>query len=600
MNRQFLFIKSATESIALPVDSFSHAEYTSATTISLYFDAKRSGKDASVKVVLTVTSGKAQDVMNLITGHVASSNAAVMKYDAVNSVFFSKNVTGITSITTTEEPTIIGADGADGQGVPTGGSQFQILRKVNGDDYNTEWDYADRVTLEVRFDEAVSKGDPLYITGFNTGQNRITVAKADSSDSAKMPSIGLAFADYSLNDNGQATAIGNLDDVNTQTAPHDFQEGDVLYVNAGGGLTNVKPTGTNLIQNVGKVSRRQSINGEIVVMAIGRSNDLPNIPDGQAWIGNASGVPTATTLATVATTGSYNDLSDQPTIPTDTNLGNTDLTLSGNRVVEMGSNSVDFQSSSATKFKIFNSGTAQGTSRFTIAGNGAVGGAVRLGDSSGAANMIAFQHPDSGSGYTLKLPTADGSNGQVMQTDGSGNLSFVSNGFPKPLTTLTGRFQFDADDDNRTIVTGNSSFGTNYYLWNTEVFDTVGSGTVDTTTQSISNTYGGLSFRVPQTAKVRWDWQHKPVNSSGYSLEYRAQIWSTSSLGSGIGGTNWTLRADEVFTSNTTTGGWLTDTVTTTSDISEGDYVMFVVGLNNQTISATAYLSFQSTATLTA
>ena len=56
----------------------------------MYFDAKRSGKDASVKVVLTVTSNKAHDVMNLITGHVASSNAAVMKYDAVNSVFFSE------------------------------------------------------------------------------------------------------------------------------------------------------------------------------------------------------------------------------------------------------------------------------------------------------------------------------------------------------------------------------------------------------------------------------------------------------------------------------------------------------------------------------
>ena len=60
-----------------------------------------------MKVVLTVTSGKAQDVMNLITGHVASSNAAVMKYDAVNSVFFSRNVTGITSITITDSQALL-------------------------------------------------------------------------------------------------------------------------------------------------------------------------------------------------------------------------------------------------------------------------------------------------------------------------------------------------------------------------------------------------------------------------------------------------------------------------------------------------------------
>jgi len=229
-----------------------------------------------------------------------------------------------------------GADGADGQGVPTGGDQYQVLRKVSGTDYDTEWTFSDRVTIEVRFDEAVSKGDPLYITGYNNGQNRITVAKADAADSAKMPSIGLARDDYSQNDNGQATCIGSLEDVNTQVSPNDFQEGDVLYVKAGGGLTNVKPTGTNLIQNVGKVGRRQQNNGEIVVMAIGRSNDVPNIPNGQAWIGNASGVATPTTLADVATSGAYSDLSGTPSIPasgvdfdpvgTD---NSTDVTLAG-------------------------------------------------------------------------------------------------------------------------------------------------------------------------------------------------------------------------------------------------------------------------------
>jgi hypothetical protein len=540
-----------------------------------------------VKVVLTVTSGKAQDVMNLITGHIASSSAAVMKYDVVNSVFFSKNVIGITSITTTEGPSDL---------VPSGGEEGEVLTKDSATDYDVSWQDVHTLYVEVRNDSGgtLAKGTPVHATGVTGTVADVIAARADTASA--MPATYVLNEEIADGAQGRAIISGTITGVDTSS----FSPGDVIYVGATGGFTNVKPTGTNLIQNLGVVTKSNANTGSGVVMGSGRSNDLPNIPDGQAWIGNASGVPTATTLATVATTGSYNDLSDQPTIPTDTNLGNTDLTLSGNRVVEMGSNSVDFQSSSATKFKIFNTGTAQGTSRFTIAGNGSVGGAVRLGDSSGAANMIAFQHPDSGSGYTLKLPTADGSNGQVMQTDGSGNLSFVSNGFPKPLATLAGRFQFDADDGNRTIVTGNSSFGTNYYIWNTEVFDTVGSGTVDTTTQSISNTYAGLSFRVPQTAKIRWDWQHKPVNSSGYSLEYRAQIWSVSSFGSGIGGTNWTLRADEVFTSNSTTGGWLTDTVTTTSDISEGDYVMFVVGLNNQTISATTYLSFQSTATLTA
>jgi hypothetical protein len=47
--------------------------------------------------------------------------------------------------------------------LPAGGDQFSVLRKVTGTDYDVEWDYADKVTLEVRFDEAVSKGDPLHV-----------------------------------------------------------------------------------------------------------------------------------------------------------------------------------------------------------------------------------------------------------------------------------------------------------------------------------------------------------------------------------------------------------------------------------------------------
>lgn len=266
MKRNFLFIKSTTESTVIPVDSFSHAEYTSDTTVTMYFDAKRGGKDATIAVVLTVSSGKANDVISSITNQITSGKADIMRYDAASTPnkYHTSNVTGITSITTTEAPTITGADGVDG---------------VDADN--------SKVLLDVRFDEAVSKGDPLYITGYNNGEDRITVAKADASDSAQMPSIGLAAADGAINTNGQAITIGSLDDVDTSS----FSVGDVLYVANGGGLTATKPTGTNLIQNVGKVGRSNQNNGEIVVMAIGRSNDLPNLAEGKIWVGDSDGVP---------------------------------------------------------------------------------------------------------------------------------------------------------------------------------------------------------------------------------------------------------------------------------------------------------------------
>jgi hypothetical protein len=72
---------------------------------------------------------------------------------------------------------------------------------------------------------------------------------------------------------------------------------DTLYVsNGGGGLTSIKPTGTNLIQNIGIVARLDASSGSILVSSVLRSNDVPNIPDGQAWIGNASGVATPTVV----------------------------------------------------------------------------------------------------------------------------------------------------------------------------------------------------------------------------------------------------------------------------------------------------------------
>jgi hypothetical protein len=56
-----------------------------------------------------------------------------------------------------------------------------------------------------------------------------------------------------------------------------------------------KPTGTNLIQNIGKVGRVNSSNaGSIVVSSILRTNDLPNIAQNNIWLGNSSSVPTAT------------------------------------------------------------------------------------------------------------------------------------------------------------------------------------------------------------------------------------------------------------------------------------------------------------------
>ena len=179
---------------------------------------------------------------------------------------------------------------------------------------------ADRVVQDVRYDEGVEKGEPLRITGYNVGSGIITVEKADASASAEMPSYGLAMANYSSGATGQMIAVGTLTDVNTSA----FSEGDTVYVAVGGGLTNVKPIEPNLIQNVGFVARSNANNGSIEVVAIGRANDVPNLPLGHTFIG------TSTNPTTINLTNELNNKQD--TLVSGTNI----KTIAGTSILGSG------------------------------------------------------------------------------------------------------------------------------------------------------------------------------------------------------------------------------------------------------------------------
>lgn len=137
----------------------------------------------------------------------------------------------------------------------------------------------------------LSKGDPVYIYGSVGASERLYIDAADAGDSSKMPCVALLDQDLSPNGEGTATVTGKLK--NLITSPIDGAtptENDTIYVKSGGGLTLTKPTGsTNLIQNVGQVGRvSTSSDGNIVVSAILRSNDVPNLPEGRIWVGDGN------------------------------------------------------------------------------------------------------------------------------------------------------------------------------------------------------------------------------------------------------------------------------------------------------------------------
>lgn len=181
-------------------------------------------------------------------------------------------------------------------------SGFQYL------DLRVNW--SPRIVFECKNTDSVTinRGDPVYLMGMVGATNVFQVGKADASDPAKMPSVGVAESDMLVNGFSAVVASGSF--LNFTTDPIDGitpTANQTLYVKAGGGLTTVKPTGTNLIQNIGKVGKVSGGNaGSFIVSAIMRTNDLPNIATGKIWIGNTDSVPTAQTMsgdATISTSG---------------------------------------------------------------------------------------------------------------------------------------------------------------------------------------------------------------------------------------------------------------------------------------------------------
>jgi hypothetical protein len=142
---------------------------------------------------------------------------------------------------------------------------------------------------------ALTKGDPVYISGSVGASGILEVQLADAGNAAKMPAVGLLKQDLAANAQGFVVVTGKLR--NLITSPIDGvtpNPNTVIYVKSGGStgaaLTTVKPGGsTNFIQNVGKVGRPStSADGTLVVSSILRSNDVPNLPTGRLFVGTAT------------------------------------------------------------------------------------------------------------------------------------------------------------------------------------------------------------------------------------------------------------------------------------------------------------------------
>lgn len=135
---------------------------------------------------------------------------------------------------------------------------------------------ADEIHIQIRNESGstMTKGQLVYISGYNVGLDRTLVSLADSSSSSTMPMLAMINdSDILNNASGHATVSGRVFDIDTSA----FSVGDSVYVSTTPGLLSTRPAGTtDQVQRIGIVLRSQANNGVIQLIGAGRVNDIPN------------------------------------------------------------------------------------------------------------------------------------------------------------------------------------------------------------------------------------------------------------------------------------------------------------------------------------
>lgn len=160
------------------------------------------------------------------------------------------------------------------------------------------------VVIDCRNDSGsdILAGTPVYVSGYYANGKSL-IAPADASSSSTMPAIGILNSTITNGNEGTVGIMGVVAGINTNS----FEVGDTVYVDNGGGLTNVKPTGvSDLIQNLGRVLRKDASNGRVILLGAGRSNDVPNSGDFSALTVDSAPVVVSDTTGITGASGISN------------------------------------------------------------------------------------------------------------------------------------------------------------------------------------------------------------------------------------------------------------------------------------------------------
>jgi hypothetical protein len=150
---------------------------------------------------------------------------------------------------------------------PSGGTAGQVLSKIDGTDFNSQWvdNFSTAIQVTVKAGVALTKGQAVYITGA-TGANIIVGLAQANAEATSSKTFGLINATLAINGSGNVVCEGPISGIDTSAAT----EGDPVWLSPstpGGlvfGVAN-KPSAPNHMVYLGVVSRAHATQGQIQV-----------------------------------------------------------------------------------------------------------------------------------------------------------------------------------------------------------------------------------------------------------------------------------------------------------------------------------------------
>jgi hypothetical protein len=389
-------------------------------------------------------------------------------------------------------------------GLPAGGTEGQILSKVDGTDYNSQWvdNYAEKTYYLVRNNtgSTILKGTLVSATGAEPS-GRIDVAPHETTglQDSELRVMGMATANISNGVNGEVMSFGTLKNIDTRgnyssalaVGDETWAEGDVLYAHptADGKLTKVRPQHDLA---VAFITVRHASSGQIAIRIVPGNNHLEWLHDVEVdtpadnevlAYDNASNLWKNQTaaeagLAAASHTHDGSDISSGTVGISYLPTGTTGSTVAlGNHVhgyiTSTGTLSTSVTATNPIKVVITNSSNVLGT----LTTSGASGTTFLRGDGTWATPAGTYSLPDAttsikggvivGSTFTvasgtINLPTTGVSAGSYTATnitvDAYGRITAASNG--SGSLGYVGSFQTTASSSSSAITLAPSTVST--------------------------------------------------------------------------------------------------------------------------------------------